>query len=108
MKIGKSVYLYLLYDFSITNLLTLFLKSHAHRIWNVNFLTGRSQFARFCINCENDYRIGVLIRGKQKLAGRVNGEIARRLPLSGLMLYGRQFPGLPVNFIDNDTIVPSV
>src|SRR4249919_374593 len=57
-------------------------KQHAYRRANRCHLTGRRQAAGRRIDAEADDGVGVLISGIQERAGRVDGEVARRLAAS--------------------------
>jgi hypothetical protein len=71
-------------------------------------VAGCPQNTRLRMDPECNHGVRILICRQQQRAGRMDGEIARPNALRRLMPHQRQLPGLRVNSVDGDAVVPPV
>src|SRR5450432_179609 len=79
-------------------------KRHADRRRYIQHVPGWRELPGFGVNAEDHHRIRILICREEELSGRVDPEITRGLPLSGLVSHRRQSRGGGID-LENRQIV---
>jgi len=80
----------------------------AYRRCDVENIAGWRQSARSLVDPEHYDAAGILIGGQKKGAGRIDGEVTRRLPLRRYAAGGSQRAAAWVDAKDGDGIISAV